>query len=93
MLKNPRKAMGKGELRFLKKPLPVQVEVDKYQEPSNVLASGYWQSIEGILDRWHLEDEWWNPAPIDRVYYECVLNTGNHIVLYRDRISREWYKQ
>ena len=93
MFKNSREAMGNGDLQFLKSPLPVQVEIDKSQEPINVFDKGFWRSIDAILDKWHVEDEWWKPDPIDRVYYECVFNTGKHIVLYRDRISTEWYKQ
>ena len=50
MFKNSRKAMGNGDLQFLKSPLPVQVEIDKSQEPINVFDKGFWRSIDAILD-------------------------------------------
>ena len=93
MLKNSRKAMGYGDLRFLKKPMPLQIETDNHQVPLNVLSRGHWRVVGAILDQWHVEDEWWKSNSIDRMYYECVLNNGNHIVLFRDCTSNEWYKQ
>ena len=93
MLKNSRKAMGHGDLRFLKNPTPLQIAIGNHQEPHSVLNKGYWLPIWKILDKWHVEDEWWKTDPIDRIYYECVLNNGKYIVMYRDCISNDWYKQ
>jgi hypothetical protein len=93
MLKDSRKTMGHGDLRFLKNPVPLQIETGNYQLPLNVLSRGRWWGIEAILDQWHVEDEWWKPDSIDRMYYECVLNNGKYIVLYMDCISNAWYKQ
>jgi hypothetical protein len=40
--------------------------------------------VESVLDCWRIEDEWWSQEPIDRVYFEVVLDTGRKAIFWAD---------
>lgn len=54
---------------------------------------GEWAQVEGVLDRWRVDEDWWRSHPIQRLYYRVVLNTGAMIEIYQDLIDGRWYQQ
>jgi hypothetical protein len=51
------------------------------------------QAVKSIEDRWRIDDEWWRGAPVSRLYYAVLFNSGQRLVIYKDLVSGQWYKQ
>jgi hypothetical protein len=51
------------------------------------------QAVMTIEDRWRLDDEWWRAGAISRLYYNVLLVSGQRLVLYKDLVTGEWYRQ
>ena len=51
------------------------------------------QIITTIEDRWRLDDEWWRTESISRFYYTVLLVRGERLMLYKDLINGQWYRQ
>lgn len=49
--------------------------------------------IESIDDCWRLDDEWWRLQPVSRLYYAIRLTNGQGMVIFKDLISGNWYRQ
>jgi hypothetical protein len=53
------------------------------------------QQVAFVREEWRVVDRWWTEEPIDRRYYEVVLESGQNVCVYRDR-DRErgcWFTQ
>jgi hypothetical protein len=51
------------------------------------------QRVETIDDCWRLDDEWWRPEPVSRLYYSIRLASGQKMVIYKDFTDGSWYRQ
>jgi len=51
------------------------------------------QRVGTIDDRWRIDDEWWRPEPVSRLYYAVRLASGQKTVIYKDLITGDWYRQ
>jgi hypothetical protein len=58
-----------------------------------VLLDRRWVPVREVLDTWRIDDEWWRPRPVSRLYYRVVLEGVGFAVLYRDLVSGEWSRQ
>ena len=75
--------------RSLNAPRPVLVETHANDTPRRVNR----RAVNTIREEWNVVDRWWTDAPIDRRYFEVVLETGENVVVYRDGESRDWLTQ
>jgi hypothetical protein len=73
-------------------PEPVLVEEGRDGLPA-VVRLPKRQKVDGIEDRWRLDDEWWRREPVSRVYYAVRLASGQRLELYKDLATGAWYKQ
>ena len=78
--------------KSLNTPGRLQVEEDAKGRPS-VVRRKRRLYIQGIEDYWRVDDEWWRPEPVSRIYYLINLNTGQSMVIYKDLIHGNWYRQ
>jgi hypothetical protein len=46
-----------------------------------------------VREEWIVVDRWWTEEPIDRRYFEVVLESGRNVCVYRDREARCWFTQ
>jgi hypothetical protein len=53
----------------------------------------YRQAVTIIEDCWRIDDEWWRTNPISRLYYRVRLTSGQRLVLFKDLVAGNWYKQ
>ena len=90
MVTHPGKAPGAGTYQPVGAPEPLTVKEDAAGLP---VAIGGRQKVIAIEDRWRIDDEWWRTAPISRLYYAVLLNTGQHLVIYKDLVTGGWYRQ
>jgi hypothetical protein len=76
----------------LNQPRAVRVQTDASGEPMAVQGRRGLLAVEGIRERWRIDDEWWR-LPISRLYYALVLEGGRALTLYRDLLTERWYLQ
>lgn len=79
--------------RGLQLPTPVQVATGEQGRPRMVKMRSGWKAVDSILESWDLDDEWWTPHPIIRVYHRLMLTNGGMLNVFFDKVSGGWYRQ
>jgi hypothetical protein len=51
------------------------------------------QGVASIREEWRIVDRWWTDEPVDRRYFDLVLETGENAVVYRDAEAGTWFTQ
>jgi hypothetical protein len=50
--------------------------------------------VEAVREQWLVEDRWWTPKPLQRVYFEVILAGGRNMVVFREPPDGvRWYEQ
>ncbi len=93
MVADPRAAGGAGRLRSLNPPRPLKVEAGDDGRPAAVWLSGRRLAVEELLETWRIDDEWWRPRPVSRVYWRVLLEDGRVVDVYLDLASGRWARQ
>jgi hypothetical protein len=62
-------------------PVPVQVGPDGTPQAVGRLA------VESIREEWLVEDGWWTQKPLQRRYFELVLEDGSDVVVFSEASS------
>ena len=93
MVQNPGKTLRSGALKPVNLPEPVKLDEDSTGRPVAVINGRLKQAVIAIDDQWRIEDEWWRGQTLSRFYYEIRLASGQRLVVYKDLISKSWYKQ
>jgi hypothetical protein len=70
-------------------PRPCRVEVDPDGRPLRVDG----RAVEGVRERWLIDEGWWTDMPVRRRYAEIVLDGGRLTVVFEDLRSGAWYRQ
>ena len=92
---------GPGRVRPLNRPRPLRVEADGDGLPAAVWLSpgrtpvraGRRYAVEAVLERWRIDEEWWRPRPVSRLYYSLLLEDGRTVTVYRDLLDGRWARQ
>ena len=92
MVADTGKTLRTDTLKPVNLPEPVQVEENQPGLPVMVKLKRR-QRIIAIEDRWRIDDEWWRTESISRIYYAVLLASGQRLVLYKDLMKNEWYRQ
>ena len=79
-------------LRRVNMPEPVKVEESAMGVPVAVRTPRK-QIVTAVDDCWRIDDEWWRNEPVSRLYYAVRFVSGQRLVIYRDLINGQWYKQ
>jgi len=75
--------------RRLGAPGPARVEVGLDRRPITVGRL----RVEAVREDWVVEDRWWTGKPLQRRYFELVLENGRNVVVFRDLKTRAWHTQ
>jgi hypothetical protein len=51
------------------------------------------QGVAVLREEWRVVDRWWTEEPVQRRYFEVVLETGQNVVVFRDEERGEWFSQ
>lgn len=74
-------------------PRPVDVAVDAGGRPRSVGGI----EVEAVREQWLVEDGWWTPKPLQRLYFELVLANGRNTVVFREPADPDsraiWFEQ
>jgi hypothetical protein len=77
------------QTRRLNAPRPALVEVHADGTPRRVNRQG----VGTLREEWRIVDRWWTEEPVDRRYFDVVLETGENAVVYRDGETGAWFTQ
>jgi hypothetical protein len=80
--------------RRLNAPRPVLVEGHADGTPSRINR----QDVAVVREEWRVVDRWWTDEPIQRRYFDLVLETGENAVVYHDAVPGSgevgrWFSQ
>ena len=86
----PRAARAEGRVaaRF-NAPRAARVEADANARPLEVNHC----AVALVREEWRVVDRWWTDDPVDRRYFEVVLESGRNVCVYRDGERRCWFTQ
>ena len=73
----------------LNSPRPALVEEGLDGSPRRVNRS----DVVALREEWRVVDRWWTEEPIDRRYFEVVLEGGRNVCVYRDAERLCWFTQ
>ena len=51
------------------------------------------QGVAVVREEWRVVDRWWTDEPVDRHYFEVVLEGGRNVCVYRDAEAQCWFTQ
>jgi len=75
--------------RRLNAPRPALVEAHADGAPHRVNR----QDVALVREEWRIVDRWWTEEPVDRCYFDLVLETGENTVVYHDGETGAWFTQ
>ena len=73
----------------LNSPRPALVEANASGVPHLVNR----QSVTLVREEWRVVDRWWTEEPVDRRYFDVVLESGRNAVVFRDEERGAWFSQ
>ncbi len=76
-------------LRRLYAPHPAAVRADPGGTP--LAVDGV--AVEAVREQWLVEDRWWTPRRLRRLYFELALSDGRSVVVFRTARNGHWYRQ
>lgn len=83
------RALGRGVAGRLNAPRPALVETTVAGAPQLVNR----ELVTAVREEWRVVDRWWTDEPVDRRYFEVVLESGRNVCVYRDGERRCWFTQ
>jgi hypothetical protein len=90
---NSRAAASTHRLRSLNEPLTVTVQLDAAGIPRTITLRRRRCTVAGVQETWRVDDEWWRPRAVSRLYFQVVLEDGRLLTLYRDLLEGHWWMQ
>ena len=93
MVAHPGAAGGPGRARQLNRPRPLRVGAGGDGRPVAVHLPIGRCAVEQVLEVWRIDDEWWRPQPVSRLYYRLALEGGRVVTVYRDLVRTAWFSQ
>ena len=82
--RSPRRLVGR-----LNAPRPALVETGPGGTPHVVNR----EQVSLVREEWRVVDRWWTDEPVDRHYFEVVLEGGRNVCVYRDVEKLCWFTQ
>ncbi len=89
MVAHSRSARVASTAGRLNAPRPVLVEEAIDGVPKRVNR----QRVAVVREEWRVVDRWWTEDPVDRRYFDLVLESGQLAVVYRDGELKRWFTQ
>jgi hypothetical protein len=80
---------ARGAAGRLNPPRPALVETGVDGTPRIVNR----EEVSIVREEWRVVDRWWTDEPVDRRYFEVVLESGRNTAVYFDREAQSWFTQ
>jgi len=78
--------------RFWPDGRPITVTGDGQGLPLRFIWQGQTHQVVEITHRWRVDLEWWRQR-VWRTYFKLRTDTGLLVIIYYDRLGRDWYLQ
>jgi hypothetical protein len=78
-----------GSARRLNAPRPALVEAEFDGTPRVVNR----ELVVLVREEWRVVDRWWTEEPVNRRYFEVVLEAGRNVCVYLDGEAGCWFSQ
>ena len=59
--------------------------------PHAIEVMGRRRGVIAIRDEWIVQDRWWTDRPVERHFFELVVEPGRVIITFRDLRNHDWY--
>jgi len=82
--------MGTRALRGLAATRPVEVFTSPDGTPHAVMQDGRRRLVVAVRDTWRVQDRWWTDEPVDRSYFDVIIEPGRPALIFRERVG-EWF--
>lgn len=89
MVTDPGSASARRSAGRLNAPRPALVEAGPGGTPQVVNR----ELVTLVREEWRVVDRWWTEEPVDRRYFEVVLEGGRNVCVYRDQEAGCWFSQ
>lgn len=50
-------------------------------------------TVEVIREEWRVLDRWWTEEPVNRRYFDVILESGQQVVVFHDDEDGRWFSQ
>jgi hypothetical protein len=51
------------------------------------------RAVALVREEWRVVDRWWTEEPVHRRYFDVVLESGEHAVVFHDGDRGAWFTQ
>ena len=51
------------------------------------------EQVALVREEWRVVDRWWTEEPLDRRYFDLVLESGRNACVFRDEEAGGWFAQ
>jgi hypothetical protein len=51
------------------------------------------EGVALVREEWRVVDRWWTEEPLDRRYFDLVLESGGNACVFRDEEQGRWFSQ
>ena len=89
MVAHPGNARAVRTAGRLNAPRPALVEGHADGSPRRVNR----QDVLVVREEWRVVDRWWTEEPVSRRYFDVVLESGQHHVVFHDEEACCWFSQ
>ncbi len=83
--------MGARSLRRLDQPRPLHVIVTPAGVPHAIVVDGKRRPVTSIREDWLVQDRWWTDQPVDRHYFELIIEPGHVLIVFHDTRAADWF--
>jgi hypothetical protein len=80
---------GQSTAGRLNAPRPALVQAGVNGAPCTVNR----EAVEVVREEWRVVDRWWTDEPVNRRYFELVLESGRNIAVFYDEGRACWFTQ
>ena len=78
-------------IRALGTPRAMRVIVGNGGLPHATVIDGRRRLVIAIREDWLVQDRWWTDQPVDRHYFDLVVEPGRRLVVFHDERRRGWF--
>jgi hypothetical protein len=69
----------------------VRVTVAPSGLPHAVVLDGRRRAVAEVREDWLVQDRWWTDEPVDRHYFDLLLEPGRLLVVFQEARTGGWF--
>jgi hypothetical protein len=93
MVGNTGRTPDPRRIRRLKSPKAFEVETDGNGVPVRLNLGGVWQVVALARKPWRIDQHWWRPEPVQRLYFRVLPEDSPPLTIFHDSHTNSWARQ